>query len=169
MDPAKEQNSQALVLSEDIYNGITELIQDLSASTGAKSVVFCESNGYAVTQVGTIKGLDLPAIASLAANNFSATARMADMLGEKSSFKYLYHEGDNINLYISNVGFDFILLVIFEVDVALGMVRIYTKKTINALAGLLQSASHKDAQAKQFLDAEFKNLLSEELNRSLNF
>ena len=169
MELSRQSNGQPLILSEDNYNGITRLIQELAVNTGARSVVFCESNGYAVTHVGDVKGLDLPAISSLAANNFSATAKMAEMLGETASFKYLYHEGEKTNLYISNVGFDFVLLVIFEVDVALGMIRIYTRKTISALTDLLQSTREADARTQEMLDSEFKSLLSEELDKSLNF
>lgn len=169
MNLSAPQNGQQLILSENIYNGITEIIQNLAINTGAKSVVFCESNGYAVTQVGNLKGLDLPAIASLAANNFAATSKMADMLGERGSFKYLYHEGEHTNLYISNIGFSFILIIIFEVDVALGMVRIYTKKTIESMMELIRTAKEEEDNAKEVLDKEFKSLLSAELDRSLKF
>ncbi len=169
MDVSKQKDGQPIILSENVYHGITRVIRELAAKTGARSVVFCESNGYAVTKTGNTEGLDLAAVASLAANNFAATSRMANMLGERDSFKYLYHEGENTNLYISNVGFDFILIVIFEVDVALGMIRIYTRKTISELTTLLQSTKEEEHRTKEIIDSEFKSLLTEELNRSLNF
>jgi predicted regulator of Ras-like GTPase activity (Roadblock/LC7/MglB family) len=116
-----------------------------------------------------VDGLDLSATASLAANNFSATAEMAKILGEEDSFKYIFNEGAQRNIYISNVGFNFILLVIFKKDVALGMVRIYTKKAIEALNDLLKKATVAEEQSKSFVDLEFKTLLDEELNKALRF
>jgi hypothetical protein len=79
----------------------------------------------------------------------------------------LFHEGEDKNIYLSNVGFNFVLMVIFDVSVALGIIRIYTKKTINDLVDLLKTAEEEDKQSKEFLDLEFKTLLGEELNRSL--
>ncbi len=169
MKNLERPDSQKLILSEETYNRVTQIIQDLKNSTGSECVIFCESNGYPVTHVGDTKGLELSVISSLAAGNFSATSKMASMLGENSTFKYMFHEGEHSNLYLSNVGFDFILLVIFDVEVALGMIRIYTKKSIEALQEALQSAKEEEDKSKQYLDVEFKTLLSDELNRSLKF
>jgi len=160
---------QPIMLSEDIYQQISDIISELAGSVGSELVVFCETNGYPVTHLGKVDGLDLSAVSSLAANNFSATSEMAKMLGEKESFRYIFDEGENRNIYISNVGFNFILLVIFNTDVALGMVRIYTKKAIEALNNLLANAKVAAEQTKDFIDLEFKTLLDEELNKALRF
>lgn len=162
-----EPNVQKLILSEDIYNGVAKILKELASNTGAKALVFCESNGYPVTHVGDTKGMDLHAISSLAANNFSATAKMASMLGEGSGFKYIFLEGSHTNIYVSDVGFDFILLVVFDVSIALGMIRIFTKKAIESLSGLLGSAKDDERTSGELVDLEFKTLLSEELDRSL--
>ncbi|MFQ5648607.1 MAG: roadblock/LC7 domain-containing protein [bacterium] len=169
MDTFDRDDGQKLILSEDIYNQVTQFIADLAANTGADCIIFCESNGYPVTHVGDTKGLELPVISSLAASNFSATAKMASLLGEKNAFKYLFHEGEQTNLYISNVGFNFLLLVLFDIQVALGMIRIYTRKTIESLNHILHTVKEDEDKSKQFLDVEFKDLLNEELNRSLKF
>jgi hypothetical protein len=92
---------------------------------------------------------------------------MASMLGESDSFKFLFHEGEHSNMYLSNVGFNFVLLVIFDSDVALGIIRIYTKKAIEALTRLLGSIKEEEKKTKELFDLEFKTLLSEELSRSL--
>lgn len=167
MDEKRLGNGQQLILSEELYLKISKLVEKLTISTGAEYIIFCEANGYPVTHFGDIKEADLPAISSLSAGNFSATAQMASMLGENGSFKYLFHEGEDQNLYISNVGFNFLLIVVFKVEVALGMVRIYTKKAIESLGEMLENAKQEEKESKEFLDLEFKTLLSEELNRSL--
>ncbi len=164
---APQQKNGQLILSENVFHEISQILDEMAAKTRAEVIVFCESNGYPILHKGNIRGLDLPGIASLAANNFSATSQMASMLGEPSSFRYLYHEGDENNIYLSNVGFNFILLVIFKKDVALGIIRIYTKKAIDQLNDVLQAARQQEDKSKEVFDLEFKTLLTEELNRSL--
>ncbi|NIR51684.1 roadblock/LC7 domain-containing protein [candidate division KSB1 bacterium] len=167
METPRDENGQQLILSEEVYNGVAEILDETLANTRAEAVVFCESNGYPILQKGDFRGLDLPGISSLAANNFSATSKMASMVGESGSFKYLFHEGEHNNIYLSNVGFNFILMVIFRADVALGIIRVYTKKAIEQLTELLRCAKKEEDKTKEFLDLEFKSLLSEEINRSL--
>lgn len=162
-------NGQQLILSEEIYNEVANILEELYSKTGAEVIVFAEANGYPVTHKGDVENIDLAGISTLAANNFSATAKMATMIGERGSFQYLFHEGERTNIYLSNVGFNFILMVIFDVDVALGMVRIYTKKAIEDLNQLLKTAKEEEDKTKEFFDLEFKTLLSDELNRSLKF
>lgn len=160
-------NGNQLILSEETYNSISKVLEELHVNTRAELIVFCESNGYPVLHKGSVDNLDLPIISSLAANNFSATAKMAAMLGEKDTFKFLFHEGEHTNMYLSNVGFNFILMVIFDAEVALGIIRIYTKKAIDALTQILSSIKEEEKKTKELFDLEFKTLLSEELSRSL--
>ena len=167
MELAKRKNGQHFMLSEEVYHGITKVLDELAANTRADVIVFCDTNGYPITHKGSAPWMDLSAISSLAANNFSATAEIASMIGETGSFKFLFHEGKNMNLYLSNMEFDYILLVIFKVDVALGMIRIFTNKAIEALNKLLLSAKEEDEKSAKFLDLQFKTLLNEELGRSL--
>jgi predicted regulator of Ras-like GTPase activity (Roadblock/LC7/MglB family) len=169
MDFIKTVDSQPVMLSEDVYRQVSETIAELARSIRSQLVVFCETNGYSVTHLGQVEDLDLNAVASLAANNFSATTEMAKMLGEDNGFRYIFNEGENRNIYISNVGHNFILLVIFGSEVALGMARIYTKKAIDALNEILQNAKEDERQTKDFLDLEFKTMLDEELSKALRF
>ncbi|MFQ5638619.1 MAG: roadblock/LC7 domain-containing protein [bacterium] len=165
---AQASNGQQLILSEEVFHGIGTILDEMAVNTRADAIVFCESNGYPILHKGYVADLDLSAFSSLAANNFSATSKMASMLGESDSFKYLFHEGEKKNIYLSNVGFNFILLVIFKKDVALGMIRVYTKKAMQELHKLLNSVKAED-DTEEFLDLEFKKLLNEEVNNALNF
>jgi predicted regulator of Ras-like GTPase activity (Roadblock/LC7/MglB family) len=167
MDNSNLHVEQPLMLSEEIYNSVAGVLDDLLRKTSAQMIIFCETNGYPVVHKGGIEDLDLQAVSTLAANNFSATAKIAEMLNEENSFKFLFHEGEKSNIYISYVGYNFVLVVIFSVDVTLGMVRIFTKKALAELAKLLASADVEDERSSSFIDIEFKSLLNEEVDRSL--
>lgn len=169
METSDFGNGQQLILSEEMYNKIERILNDMAANTRCEVAIFCEANGYPILHTGNMRGLDLQAVSSLAANNFSATSQLASMLGESRAFKYLFHEGENMNMYLSNVGFDFILIVIFSKDVALGIVRVFTKKAIEELGELVREGSQEVEETKEILDSEFKSLLTDEINRSLKF
>jgi predicted regulator of Ras-like GTPase activity (Roadblock/LC7/MglB family) len=166
---SQKSNGRPVILSETAYHSIAKVVEDLAASTRADVIVFADANGYPILHKGTIENLDLSVISSLAASNFSATAKMAAMIGENDSFKFLFHEGEKTNMYLSNVGFNFILLVIFKVEVALGMVRVFTRKAIEELITTLNTMKQDEEKTKEVFDLEFKTLLSEELDRSFKF
>jgi len=90
------------------------------------------------------------------------------MIGEKQQFKFVFHEGENMNMYTCNVGDSFLLVVVFEVSIALGMIRIFTARSIRALEGLLAQNQEVDEKASEFLDIEFSTLLNQELDKSFN-
>ena len=58
------------------------------------------------------------------------------------------------------------MLVVFESGVALGMVRLFIKRTIARLRAVL-SHHEKDGRNDQIFDRHFQTLLGEELERSL--
>jgi hypothetical protein len=66
------------------------------------------------------------------------------------------------------VGFDFLLGVIFEKNVALGLIRIFANKTVENLKKVLENAAEAENKASEFLDVEFGMLLGKELDRSFN-
>ena len=105
----------------------------------------------------------------LAAGGFSATAEIAKLIGEKKQFKSIFHEGENHNVYFSNVGDNFLLVLIFDSQTALGMIRIYTKRAIDSLNELIYQVKEDEQKATQFVDVDFNKYLNEELDKAFNF
>ena len=89
---------------------------------------------------------------------------MAKLIGEEAKFKLLFHEGEKRNVYLSNVGDNFFLVVIFDVSVTLGLVRIYTKKAIQNLMTIFEEAGEDDD--KEIFDSDFSDLLGDVLDES---
>ena len=106
-------------------------------------------------------------LSALAASDFAATAEMAKLVGEDAKFKLLFHEGEKRNVYLSNVGDNFFLVVVFDTSVTLGLIRIYTKKAIQNLLDIFEdSANQSDDSAKDLIDSEFGSLLGDALDES---
>lgn len=168
MNIEKGGNGQPVVLSGEMYKAIAEILSDLASKTRAKTIIFADMNGHPITQRGQTTEINIPNMAALAAGDFAATAEMAKMIGEKQRFKFLFHEGEKTNLYLSNVGENFLLVVIFDAEIALGMIRIFTKRAIDTLNELLTKVKDEDQKASKFLDVEFSTYLNQELDKAFN-
>ncbi len=162
-------NGQPIVLSGEMYNTISEVISDLATKTRARAIIFADMNGHPITQRGTSTDIDISGLSALAAGDFSATAEIAKIIGEKQQFKFIFHEGEKFNAYLSNVGKDFLLILIFESRTALGMIRIYTKRAIATLSDVVVGAKESDETTSSFVDVDFNKYLNEELDKAFNF
>ena len=105
-------------------------------------------------------------LSALAASDFAATAEMAKLVGEDAKFKLLFHEGEKRNVYLSNVGDYFFLVVVFDVNVTLGLIRIYTKKAIQGLGQILEEEGDDTQTGKDIIDSDFSSLLGDALDET---
>jgi predicted regulator of Ras-like GTPase activity (Roadblock/LC7/MglB family) len=162
-------NGQPIVLSGEMYKAISEVISELATKTRARTIIFADMNGHPITQRGTVTDIDIANLSALAAGDFSATAEIAKIIGEKEQFKFIFHEGEKFNAYLSNVGQHFLLILIFDSKTALGMIRIYTKRAIATLADVLVLADKSTAAASSFVDVDFNKYLNDQLDKAFNF
>ena len=77
------------------------------------------------------------------------------------------HEGESQNVYVSSVTSEYFLIVIFEKDVALGMVRLFTKRTIDQLMPVLEQSDKSNVRMDQIFSKQFQSLLDDELDQTL--
>jgi len=163
-----EKPAEQFMLSTETFNQVNEILRELVASTRSDFALFCDANGNPITHHGKQHVVNLSGLAALAAGNFAATSEMARVIGEKEGFKFIFQEGERRNLYLCNVGFNFLLAIIFDKAVALGLVRIFTNKAVESLKGVLEKASQAEKKASDFIDSEFGLLLGKELDKSFS-
>jgi predicted regulator of Ras-like GTPase activity (Roadblock/LC7/MglB family) len=137
-----------LVLHEEEYQRIREVITRLRGECNAKVVFLVDKNGQQIAAIGELEAIDTTALASLAAGNVAATDSLARLIGEKE-FSILFHEGERDNLHISVVGGRMILVVIFDERSSLGLVRLRVKKGSSELATILEVMLKKSAAPKK--------------------
>ena len=133
-----------LILFEEEHRLIHEAISRLRHDANALSVVMIEKSGQPIAAVGDTSDVDPTALSSLAAGNVAATEGLAQLIGE-NQFYSLFHEGERQNIHISLVGGKVILLVIFNQDSSLGLVRLRVRKAASELAGILEMVRTKSA------------------------
>lgn len=153
-------------LSRAQFEAVTEGLVQLSDKLRLTAVLLVDNSGRIMAYKSTGSRGDQNALATLAAGSYSAMRELAKRIGEKDNFKMVLHEGDTHNIFISAVGKDHFLVVISAKGIALGMVRLFTKRTTEELEPILKQTTPENS-LDQLFDDNFQSLLSDELDRSL--
>ena len=158
-----------LVLFEDEFKKVTEVVDKLVAAANAKVVFLVDKNGQLITASGLTAGIDTTSLASLTAGNIAATGGLAKLIGEKE-FSILFHEGEKDNIHISIIGHRVILVVIFDEKSSLGLVRLRVKKSGEELQRIFEEIDSKaqtdrsglgvDSPFAEITDDDIENLFS---------
>lgn len=142
-------------MSADIMVGALEagdlerlegLLDGLLARTDALAALLLDRSGQMLTAAGGVDGFDVTTFASLAAADFAASDRLADLLGE-GEFASLYHHGDNGSMYLVDVDGTAILATLFDDRTTLGLLRLEMKTTVPELASVFTELSERGAGA----------------------
>ena len=158
-------DGKRIVFSEATYYKIIKILAELKNRLQAQATIFADMNGYPIAYDLKVKDVDIIELTALAAGTFSATSEMAKLIKEKNRFRFIYHEGELRNIYMCNVSKEYLIIVLFDKSVAMGMVRILTHNTVEKLQKILDQLSLEHEKTSQFLDMEFKSLLGKELDK----
>lgn len=160
-----KDGSRQVILTAQQFDEITKVLSELAAKTKASTILLADMSGQLITQRGNTDDINTAILSALAASDFAATSEMAKLVGEDAKFKLLFHEGEKRNVYLSNVGDNFFLVVVFDVSVTLGLVRIYTKKAIQNLLKIFEETAQGD-DASKIIDKDFTSMLGDILDES---
>ncbi len=157
-----------MVMYEDEYLRIKAIIAKLRTDANAKMVFLVDKNGQQIAAHGDIGNLDTTSLASLTAGNVAATDGLARLIGEKE-FPVLSHEGERDNLHISVVTGRVILVVIFDEQSSLGLVRLRVKRASAELGTVFDEIMRKvESEKNNFtgrLNTPFAEITDEDIDR----
>ena len=148
-----------LVMYEEEFRALQDIIGRLQKDAQAKVVFLVDKNGQQIAAAGEVRSIDATSLASLTAGNVAATDGLAKLIGEKE-FSLLFHEGEKDNLHISIVGKRGILVVIFDQNSSLALVRLRVKKASRELQEIFERVEVR-AQAESSGAARFESPFSE--------
>jgi predicted regulator of Ras-like GTPase activity (Roadblock/LC7/MglB family) len=160
--------SDGFVLPTQQLDKVEQHLSRLYDKTGAACVLLIDISGQLISHKGTAEGVDLTALAALAAGDMAAVTEMARLVGERDRFKLLFHEGENHNVFISTVGRSFLLAVIFKTSVRIGLVRLFTREAATQLLEVAEKFEATRDQVSQIVDADFTTSLTTELERAFS-
>ena len=158
-----------IVMYEEEFNQIKQVISKLRVDANAKVVFLVDKNGQQIAAHGDIENLDTTSLASLTAGNVAATDGLARLIGEKE-FSILFHEGEKDNIHISIVAQRVILVVIFDDRSSLGLVRLRVRRASADLERIfeeivLKVEREKAAQALDSYESPFAEITDEDIDR----
>ena len=152
-----------LVLPADLKARIEVVLDELHRKAHASCLLLCDVGGQLISRSGALEGLDATTFAALTAGDVAATTEMARMLGEQKPFRLLFHEGERQSVYVSCVGPSFLLAVVFQAAVKIGLVRLYTGQAVRELIPLAQQFATLQADHTDDLSSEFASAVGPEL------
>ncbi len=170
MNPDSPDNALDAVLSKQQFDRIFSCLADLAAKLRLMAVLLVDGSGRILAQrMGEgWKESRLEGLAALASGSFSASNEIARLLGERDRFKMVLHEGQQRNIFMCSVGTRYFLAVVFESGTALGMIRLFTKKTVEELIPILADNSYPVQDLGRIFDKRFETLLDDELDRAFS-
>ncbi len=111
---------------------IEGILSTLLYEANARCALLVDRTGQLVTTVGEQPNFDSAAFASLTAADFSANDQLASLIGEED-FSSLFYQGRTESMYLADIGKRLILVVLFNKQTTLGLVRIKIKDAVVGL------------------------------------
>jgi predicted regulator of Ras-like GTPase activity (Roadblock/LC7/MglB family) len=155
-----------IIIHEQQFQRIKTVLVRLCIESAARVVFLIDRDGQPIAVHGDLGEMDTTSFASLAAGNVAATSSMANLIGE-DSFPTLAHEGEHESIFISIIGRS-LLVVIFDNNSTLGLVKLRTKKASYEILDIVQDivdssekqALEEDSFLSQISDDEIDSLFS---------
>jgi predicted regulator of Ras-like GTPase activity (Roadblock/LC7/MglB family) len=115
-------NPRSQVLHNPEHVRIKSILVKLLKELRAELVLLINHSGQTIAYEGSVKEIDLVALASLAAANVAATESLARLLAE-NEFSIVFHQGKHRSLHISDLSKRFSLVLVLSGTVSLGLAR----------------------------------------------
>jgi predicted regulator of Ras-like GTPase activity (Roadblock/LC7/MglB family) len=154
------------VLPTQFLDEVEQQLGRFHEKTGVSIVLFIDDSGQLISYKGDASGIDLASLAALVAGDMAAVAEMARLIGEQDRFKLLLREGETNHILTSSIRGNFYLVSIFKTDVQIGLVRLYSRETMNNLSRLVEQFETTNPPETPIVDVGFASSLADELERA---
>ncbi len=156
-----------LALSIEQAEAIDDCLERIAYESEASCIILADVSGQLISERGRMDGMNTQVLSALAAGELSATKEMARLVGERARFSLLLHEGHERSVYLSHVGEHLLLIIVFDSETPIGLVRIILKKAVRELAPIMERRG--TGSAGESLDGDFARLVGDELDSTLDF
>lgn len=133
----------APVLPQLEFTPIPEVLRQLTSHAHANLVLFSDRNGvplaYSKSQAAPLPPrAEVEMMAKLAAGQIAASREICRTIGEEDRVDCLFHESARRNVFIYQLNTDFILTVVVDNAVTIGLVRIHANAAVQRLRETLE-------------------------------
>jgi predicted regulator of Ras-like GTPase activity (Roadblock/LC7/MglB family) len=130
------------LIEEDIERfGV--VLDQLLKHTEASTALIIDKGGFLITSQGNVDSFDLTTIAALTSGAYLANQTIANLVQE-SNFNSVYQQGEKYSIYATCAGEDTLLVVIFESDHSVGVVKYFCEPAVEKIVDQLKAAHERD-------------------------
>lgn len=146
-----------LVVSENELGNIARVLGRLTLDTGGSHVLLLDKSGQLISAQGQVGQRDILALGALLAGAFSSSRQVAEILGEKD-FRNILQQGVYESIYTSLIGEQWLLVVVFDKQTHVGLVKVLARKATDELERVLERVRAGGTRAKdQVVNVQFRN------------
>ena len=146
-----------LVVSESELGNIARVLGRLTLDTGGSHVLLLDKSGQLIAAQGQTGQRDVIALGALLAGAFSSSRQVAEILGERD-FRTILQQGVHESLYTSLIGEQWLLVVVFDKQTHVGLVKVLARRASEELERVLERVRSGGAQAKeQVVNVQFRD------------
>ncbi len=157
---------RGFILPTQFLNEVEQILSWFYEKTGVAIVLLIDISGQLISYKGNAQGIDITSLSALVASDMAAVNEIARLIGEENRFKLLFHEGETHNILVSVVRGNFLMVTIFSASVQIGLVRLFSKETMNKLLKLVAQFETATTPVTNVVDADFTASLADELERA---
>ena len=125
---------------------LNEAVEALSVQAEACAVLLTDLAGNVIVNTPYRDPLTVQTIGALGAGSFSATRELAALTGEEA-FRSISHQGTDMGIHVRGIDESFLLVIIFDRNTTLGLVKLYTDKAVPELTPVLKQAEAESVQS----------------------
>jgi predicted regulator of Ras-like GTPase activity (Roadblock/LC7/MglB family) len=130
------------LIEEDIQRfGV--ILNSLLQHSEAATALIIDKGGFLLTHAGNTEEFDLTTIAALASGAYLANQTIANLVNE-SNFNSVYQQGEKYSIFATQAGEECLLVVIFEADHSVGVVKYFSAPAVEKIVAQLQVAYQRD-------------------------
>ena len=146
-----------IVISPGELETITHLLEKLAQDTTASHVLLLDKSGQVIAAQQQSSERDLVALGALLAGAFSSSRQVAEILGERD-FRGILQQGVHESIYTSLIGEHWLLVVAFDKQTHVGLVKVLARRACDELERVLEHVLSGSAEAKeQVVNVQFRN------------
>lgn len=141
-----------LVVGEAESRSIGDCLGRLMSETGATYIMLLDRAGQVLAWEGEGHRAEMTHLGALLAGAYASSREMARLLKE-DSFRVLVQEGTREKIFTETVEDRWLLVVVFDHQAHLGLVKVLAKRATQSLAGILHvvvEANHERRSSRVF-------------------
>ncbi len=154
------ERAPARALSAAAAEQIELTLNKLLRQVEGRCVLMTGRGGRLIHWHGDVDESQAISLGALVAGSFAATAEIADVLrheGETRRFRQSLQESEDFNIWSVAVTDEFTVSIVFDNQVPLGLVRVYTLRAIRQIRDILAQEQARQQAAEETLDEELRH------------